>query len=197
MRITPQIHRCSRAILPEELQVLPRQRFETDWNGEPLAFRVEFALAVEPGFLHFLATTDLPTAFLESREGEFIEGLWEQDVAELFIRDADSTNYQEWNVSPSGAWWSQTLSAERVRTPDFSPDRATSVKRIVQPKGWGIILQIPHHEAIWQNVRMNVTLILTDENGSRRYLSCCPDPDKSPDFHTIKSYPTPTVLNFS
>ncbi len=53
----------------------------------------------------------------------FVEGLWEHDVAEFFLLDRRRGTYQEYNLSPGGAWWAAAFSAPRVRL-DPQPDLA-------------------------------------------------------------------------
>lgn len=50
----------------------------------------------------------------ECHHGDFVEGLWNGDVAELFIMDEDA-KYQELNIAPSASWWSMTLGSYRER----------------------------------------------------------------------------------
>jgi predicted amidohydrolase len=50
----------------------------------------------------------------KSRPGLFMPGLWEHDVAELFIAHPGG-RYFEFNLSPNAAWWSCEFKAPRVR----------------------------------------------------------------------------------
>ncbi len=195
MPLAPRIHRSSADLSFETLTDLPRQTFKTDWTGRRLDFRAEFALAETPTHFHYLAAAEMEPKCSSHACGAFVEGLWEQDVAELFIREPDSTHYQEWNVSPTGAWWSQRLTNARITEPKFAPDAATETQVLEMPAGWGIWLKIPHTQPLSRGARINVTMIVTGKDGDRRFLSCCPNPDIEPDFHTIWSYPSPKILN--
>ena len=55
------------------------------------------------------------TEWPASPPGKFVEGLWDQDVAEFFIADRTTGRYHEFNLGPGGAWWSATFRAPRVR----------------------------------------------------------------------------------
>jgi hypothetical protein len=54
--------------------------------------------------------------FPGAKLGDFIEGLWNYDVAELFLARPDG-QYVEINFSPEGAWWTASFSAPRQRHP--------------------------------------------------------------------------------
>ena len=60
--------------------------------------------------------TALPLADRAAFPAEgFVEGLWQQDVAEFFVADRRTGHYQEFNLGPGGAWWSATFCAPRLR----------------------------------------------------------------------------------
>lgn len=197
MRIIPVIHHFRHECGFQDLSQLPRQEFESDWFSAPIEFRAEFALAYSPGFLLFLVSSNLPSLIQKNQTGKFVENLWEQDVGELFIRKGSDSDYQEWNLSPSGAWWTQKFEGARAPDPQFEPDTTTLAQVEPCETGWLSWLQAPYQEQITPETTIDITMILTDAQGQRRFLSCCPDPDIAPNFHRPKSYQTPKVIHFS
>jgi hypothetical protein len=122
----------------DDVRALPRESRLVDWSGNPLPLPIGWCLALDPDTVWFLCS--LPGGGRSSSSsGEFVEGLWEEDVAELFIKSPDGV-YQELNIAPSGAWWSMTLDAYRIRRP--SPRRPevryTSVS--VLPGAWDVVV---------------------------------------------------------
>jgi hypothetical protein len=64
----------------------------------------------------------------QARPGVFQAGLWQHDVAELFIADPVSGRYFEFNLAPNGAWWCCEFTAPRVRAEEIDiamPEVAT------------------------------------------------------------------------
>ena len=87
-----------------------------DWFGVASPWKPEMALRVSERRLHYTFRADKSALCDESLAcGSFVEGLWEQDVAELFL-SGPGDSYQEINVSPTGAWWSACFSNYRERT---------------------------------------------------------------------------------
>lgn len=125
--------------------------------------------------------------------GSFVEGLWEEDVAELFLLDEDGVSYQEFNISPCGAWWSQRFSDIRI------PDEA----HYQHPKGFVPLCQIREnsweagfflsfHELSVKNrlrdgCKANVNVIL-GSGKARQYYSLAALPGDTPDFHQPQAF---------
>lgn len=95
-----------------------RPRFHTlatDWNGVPLDAQPSFRIIFSPGeSIELLVTARKPpTSLIGSRAGEFKEGLWQHDCAELFLANLETGHYIEFNLAPNGAWWSCLFEAPR------------------------------------------------------------------------------------
>lgn len=197
MTITPTIYQVSPTFSQEDFLALPRQQFTSDWFGSPLEFKAEFCLATNSTHLLFLVSAENTPRFTNHSAGKFVENLWEQDVGELFIKHGSESDYQEWNLSPSGAWWTQKFEGARAPDPQFAPDTTTLAQVEPCETGWLSWMQIPYQEQVTPATAIDITMILTDAQGQRRFLSCCPDPDIAPNFHRPKSYQTPKVIHFS
>lgn len=73
-----------------------------------------------------------------AERGAFVEGLWDGDVAEVFIKSA-AGRYQELNLAPSGAWWSMTLSDYRKRAPNARRPELLYVDSTVGDGQWEVV----------------------------------------------------------
>lgn len=87
---------------------------DIDWQGNPLEVDFRFILQLESNLLSFGAKFPKECVSL-GEQGQFLEGLWEESVVELFIYQAQSTRYVEFNLSPTGAFWCAEFSDYRVR----------------------------------------------------------------------------------
>ena len=127
------------ALSADDVRSLPRQSISSSWEHVPLSYPFSWSLALDPATMWLCCS--LPgggTVKSGSARGDFVEGLWEYDVAELFVRDARGA-YQEFNVSPTGAWWSMTHTEYRVRSNDSRPARCLSVTTKVFDGQWEVV----------------------------------------------------------
>ncbi|MBX3172535.1 MAG: hypothetical protein KF760_34345 [Candidatus Eremiobacteraeota bacterium] len=143
---------------------------ECDWYGQRTGFPLKWSLEVVGSRLEFAFECGCPAA-CEEVSG-FVEGLWRRDVAEFFLIAADGS-YQEFNLSPTGAWWSARFRGYRDQEREC---RCTSVVTSAgrSRAGWKAWLSIAVAEVIaWE--RFQVTAIL-----GGRYFStgkCSGEPD--------------------
>jgi hypothetical protein len=157
------------------------------WLSRPLErSSYRWALAVTPDSVIFRA--DLPFGrpdFDSSYErGSFVEGLWERDLAEFFIMD-EAGRYQEFNVSPAGAWWSCYLIGYRQRSDLSITGKPSYVDTQVREDGWSVVFAFPRTELvvpIAETSSVHVTAIATIA-GEKRFISSSPLSEVAPDFH--------------
>jgi hypothetical protein len=165
-----------------------------DWFGNTINHRVEYRVIIDPVHVTFSFQTDLNPDFDNScSSGEFVEGLWERDVVEIFIaEDGDSTRYQEFNLAPSGAWWSQVFKDYRdVEENSSVPLRTAQTKSHLQTgwKGSLIIrrdllgISCEFNDAS----RLNVCGIYSHD--PRTYISVQQFSKQTPDFHLAAEFP--------
>jgi hypothetical protein len=106
-----------------------------DWFGQTSPWAPEMALELEDGRLRFQFRASKKANCNESlQRGEFVEGLWEQDVAELFLA-GPGERYQEINVSPTGAWWCARFNGYRQR---------------VETARFPVEIQVERNDTSWQ-----------------------------------------------
>lgn len=112
----------------------------------------------------------------------FVEGLWEQDVAEFFIADRATGHYQEFNLGPGGAWWSATFSAPRVR---IAPQPECRLFGITTNVSWTDTQWIGRQSLPLPDLAgaaVNFTAIIAGPDG-RRFYSLADLGGRTPDFH--------------
>jgi len=125
---------------------LPLFGISNDWHGTPLDPPLAFSLARDEFNLWFIATRQTTaTIHPVAIPGKFTPELWKYDVAELFLADAETGEYLEFNLAPNGAWWAYKFSAPRVPSP-HQPDFHSSVTTYADdrdPATWLAALVIP------------------------------------------------------
>lgn len=161
----------------------------SDWHGRALDPPLGFVVAADPESLWFLATRQAPAFCRPGVEpGSFAEGLWEWDVAELFLADPESGAYLEFNLTPNGAWWAAKFTAPRVRAetqPDF-PACVTSHWQEISEDGWCAAVRVPldflkKEIGYGPRTTANTTAILNSPR--QTFHSAHRLPGAEPDFH--------------
>jgi len=146
----------------------------TDWFASRAGFLVDWSLDVLGEQLKFAFECGCPAACDEV--SGFVEGLWNRDVCEFFLVASDGS-YQEFNLSPTGAWWSARFRSYRSQE-SVCPGLSVVTSAARSRSGWKATLSVPVAEVIaWE--RFQVTAIL-----GGRYFStgaCTGEPD----FHRL------------
>ncbi len=160
-----------------------------DIHGAALEIPASFSLVEDPQHLWFIANYRRPARIHpEARPGTFQAGLWQYDVAELFLADPVSGRYFEFNLAANGAWWTCEFTAPRVRADaaDIAmPDIAT-FSDLAPDGAWLAAMAIPldllrARLDFGSATRMNVAMIL--ESPEQRFVSATDLGGGEPDFH--------------
>lgn len=173
------------------LAALPPLRVSMDWYGAPLDAPMEFRLGIDRDRLWFgAAIARQPECDLKLRPGDFVEGLWEHDVAELFLGESTGAPYREFNVSPRGAWWSCSFGAPRIRA-SAEPLSSVETWSDVSTERWQAGLAVPLRELglAWSEthpLRVNMTACLGQP---QRYVTATRLSAPAPDFHLPQQFP--------
>lgn len=174
---------------------LPLLGITTDWFGKPLLPPLTFSLASDPGHLWFVATRQAPASFLPgATPGSFTPGLWESDVAELFIASHDGAAYLEFNLAPNGAWWASKFSSPR-QTSEDQPDFQNHIRTYhdaTDPDSWVAAISIPlgflrDHISFGVGSPANAAFILNTPE--QTFHSAAKLPGEQPDFHQPSKFP--------
>ena len=170
-----------------------------DLHDTPLDPPAGFSLVADPQYLWFIASHRRPARLHpEAKPGVFQSGLWNHDVAELFLTNS-SGRYLEFNLSPNGAWWTCEFTAPRVRAEaeDIAmPDIAT-FSEMAADGAWLAAMAIPldilrARVDFGPDTRVNVTMIL--ESPAQRFISACDLGNGAPDFHQPSKFRTASFV---
>lgn len=173
---------------------LPVMGINSDWHGAALDPPLCFAIAHDSESLWFIVTRKAKAACHPGAEaGSFMEGLWEYDVAELFLADPASGTYLEFNLAPNGAWWAAKFTAPRFRAviqPDFTSIIVSHWDEL-SDEAWRAALCVPLaflEKEIGFGVKTtaNVTAILHSPH--QTFHSAHKLPGAAPDFHQPSSF---------
>lgn len=174
---------------------LPMLGLARDWDGGAIQPPAGFSLALDPFRLWFVAHhRRAATLHPKARPGAFLAGLWQHDVAELFLSDPVSGRYFEFNLAPNGAWWNAEFTAPRVRAEaDDVPMPDVATFSDMAPDGaWVAAMAIPldllrARIDFGPATRANVTMIL--ESPAQRFVSAADLGGGMPDFHRPDRFP--------
>ena len=180
------IWRVQKAFEPQGVNV-PMATIGQDWHGAACSPPAEWALVADRDCLWLLARHAAPAqSHPDGRPGEFLEGLWQHDVAELFIAAADRMTYLEFNLSPMGAWWFAGFAAPRQRAAVLPLPQVRTEAFTHADGGWASAIGIPldflkQHVGWGPDSALNVTFILNSPD--QRFLTASDLGDGDPDFH--------------
>ncbi len=119
-----------------EAFALPSFSLSCDWFGAAITSLIQINLVIDARRLYFGASCTQTAHFSPFETGTFHEGLWLADVIELFLKDDFSNAYQEFNLSPCGAWWTATFSQYRQRLPSPYLDFPLEIKSSINAQSW-------------------------------------------------------------
>lgn len=170
-------------------------RVLTDWYGQPLDCRPSFLFWLDYDHLHFWAKVEGAPGFPhpKGKPGSYQAELWKFDVAEFFLATPDRSRYLEFNLSPTGSWWS-CLFGERLVPEKGEPQAIAGVRaegrqtescweaHASLPREW-----IEEHFALDQGVGLNTTFILNSPD--QIFASAADLGPGEPDFHRPSAFP--------
>ena len=187
------VHESSTQLSQQQALALPRESRASDWHGARLPIPLSWSIALDPQALWFVCT--LPGGGRSSStSGEFVEGLWEEDVAELFIK-SPSGAYQELNIAPSGAWWSMTLTDYRVRSEVAQRPHLLSLSTFVDGESWNVVVSLARSTMevpVSPDSLLHVSGMWYQPQPC--YLSSRPAPDEAPDYHHRECFERAVML---
>lgn len=182
-----------------ELDV-PMLGLENDWHGKPIQPPAAYSLVMDEGHLWFIAHHRRPARLHPlAQPGKFQAGLWECDVAELFIADPVSGRYFEFNLAPNGAWWSCEFTAPRVRAEkiDISMPEVATFSDMDAQGSWLVAMRLPldllkARLNFGPGSKVNVTMIL--ESPTQRFITAADLGTGEPDYHQPRYFPEATFF---
>lgn len=175
-----------------DLFSLPLSPFLFSWNTNSIPHPMRYGLFLSSSSVMAAFESPLP-AWTERNDAPqtFVSGLWEYDVGEIFISTCHDPRYQEFNLAPSGAWWSCLFSDYRTPAPGFSPPSIVTTWHRHQPDRWQAAIEIPFSVIKLPftdvtELKLNVCGI--QGSSPRHYLSAAAISTPAPDFHHRPSF---------
>ena len=164
----------------------PALQIRNDWSGNPVPFNVDFYFGHNRQKLFFGAVVEHPPVLAPRLTSDsFVEGLWNYDVLELFLKDDHSDSYQEFNLSPDRRWWSSVFRTYRIRDEEHFRRLVPEVGGIYEQSRFRAGITIPRDElSVSFGVQAscaNIAAIFGME--PRCYLSYHRAATAHPDFH--------------
>lgn len=158
-----------------------RVEFGWDWFGRPATFGAWFRCGWDGQILNYQFGVEKAAECDPHPPGSFVAGLWEKEVAEIFVA-APGGGYQEFNVSPTGAWWSALFSGYRQLVREVTePPLAVQAHR--SAGAWSVELKV---RPALEVHRLNPTAILTPADPV--YLCLGHRTGGEPDFHRADNF---------
>ena len=187
------------SVLPDapsfrDLFATPPILLTRDWFHEEIATPLAVFLGVGGGQLLFGATVRAAPWCEPARPGDFIEGLWERDVVELFLGEPGTPRYQEFNLSPRGAWWTVSLSEYRVRM-ETRPMPGVRCFSEVDAGGWRAALALPLDELSirWELLNGGTVNVTAIQGNPQRFVTAADLGGGEPDFHRAERFLSPVL----
>ena len=195
------IYKVSSTLTFDKLFELPQNQIEYDWFGERVKNPVSFIVAIDPDKL-FLGAKVEATPWYDAVQTptQFVEGLWNKDVAEIFIGSSQTPAYQEFNLSPAGAWWSCVCSKYRKRDQvAFKMPQGIQTFSKIGSANWQAALSIPLDQFsvpldLDDACRANVSFVVG--KAKRQYLTWANIQQREPDFHRAEDYENVDLITY-
>jgi hypothetical protein len=184
------VYKTEQRLDVQQVRSVPTQAIESDWGGTGLTQGYCWSFVVDAESLWFTAAVPAsPPADRVHSCGDFVEGLWEADVAEFFLMNARG-EYQEFNLSPDGAWWSMLFASYRERSPRPRTPEGIVVSVDRSAQSWRVAFGVQRTQlqiAPDEVTAIHVSGILYG-GGEGRYLSSAGQPSFAPDFHDRRCF---------
>lgn len=178
---------------------LPAVRISHDWYGAELETPLECSVALSQTHLFFISrfSEQVVERVTNHESGTFVEGLWNEDVVELFIKDATTTQYLELNLSPSGAWWGCLFDNYRQVSDANVPTTTGSVTMGNIGNERAVCLQFDRMAISWLTspTQLSLKISAIRQESPPRYICSGVKHLGQPDFHLLEDF-LPANINF-
>ena len=198
------IHVLDISVAIGEIFSLPSLILSHDWYGKRLDFPVEIYLALAPEIFYFGAHALVMPECTKHEAGAFVEGLWQEDAAEFFIKQRDSSRYQEINLSPCAAWWGCRFNSYRKRDTKPLVPAAVEAWSELGENSWSAAIAIPREyfspltlfdsqseAAVFAIMKQSSSLARSNSTpraASARCYACLVPGSGEPDFHSPNNF---------
>ncbi len=154
------------------------------WNLAQNKNIPDLYLAKNSNYLYFGSVFKAPFNFKRDLKcGSYFEGLWENDVSELFFFKKDGS-YLEFNLSPSASWWAMEFKSYRVRKDNYRQDFQAVCSSSQDKTEIKSLAALPLNLFKEKDGAFNLCAIV-GENNRRTYLTYTLIKSRKPDFHLL------------
>lgn len=160
-----------------------RGTISEDWFGKPTIAELKWMVTLTQYSLNLSIYYPASVTNLGHESGEFVEGLWESDVAEVFLLNRQDGAYLEVNMAPSGAWWAQWFSKYRERDDSQDLPCLDKISSVVTKDAWRADIHLANITRPDRLSDFHVTAILDG-----KFLSSKPIASIEPDFHEPRCF---------
>ena len=168
---------------------VPLVAMPNDWHGRPVDPAPGYAVACDAFHFWFIAHHRGPAhTDPASRPGLFKPGLWQYDVAELFLADPGRGRYLEFNLAPNAAWWNCEFTAprQRVDAQEIAMPDVHTWSDLSADGAWVAAMAVPleilrARIGFGAGTTANACMILGSQE--QRFLTATPLGGGEPDFH--------------
>lgn len=158
-----------------------------EWFGAEVPSPPQYQIALTSDALIFAGGRNVAPHCTPRAAGSFVEGLWEEEVGELFLCAPEGSRYLEVNLAPSGAWWWCLFDSYRIRAKSqpTAPPRAEALAT-QSAESWRSELILPLSDLPFElrprgSFRANVSFVLPGV--PVQYVTATPLLSEKPDFH--------------
>jgi hypothetical protein len=182
---------------------LPVWGVDQDFYGFKRERPLVYSLAEDGEHLWFVAASASPTLLHPlSRPGKFLPGLWEYDVAELFIVHSASGHYVEFQLAANGAWWSgEFVGIRKCATAEYQPfPEVQTHAEISSEGGWMAAMVIPIdllRARIGYGAASKMNVCFVADSPASRYYSAASLTGEIPNFHQPQAFSTVVFTDWS
>jgi len=124
----------------------------------------------------------------EARPAQAADGLWQHTCCEAFIAPTGSTEYREFNFSPSGQWAAYRFSDYRERDTAFTAPLAPHIELRQHADGFELTASLaPALLPDAASLQLGLTVVIEAADGSKSYWALT-HAAAQPDFHLRQSF---------
>lgn len=141
-------------------------------------------------FLHLAYRVEpAGTLLLPERPSGRSDGLWRSTCFELFLKEAGSGAYREFNFSPSGAWnayafsdWRMGMKPLDVQAPPHLVDSRLDERRASFPAAYEMDVTLGTSAPKRRDAKLSLTAVIEETDGTKSYWALA-HPPGNPNFH--------------
>jgi hypothetical protein len=146
------------------------------------AVEVEFISTVDDLLLTFIVSEREHLKLAEWSSPQRRDGLWQTTCFELFIKEANTDSYFEFNFSPSTEWAAYKFERYRDGRVDVSLSVDPFIERGLENDGYVIEVDVDLSDLPPHPLQIGLSAVIEESDGTKSYWALA-HPPGAPDFH--------------